>query len=87
MAVTNATDILQGHAQKLNEASRAASQINRKLEQAVENAQTWGDALSMSGSIPDWTLRTWIPVGLVVIGNFGYAATWSSNIQLGIAGN
>lgn len=82
----NATEILQGHAQKLNEASRAASNINEKLEQAVENARTWGDALYLGGSIPDWTLRTWIPVSVVAIGNFGYAASWVSNIQLGIAG-
>lgn len=82
----NATEILQGHAQKLSEASRAASIINEKLEQAVENAHTLGDALTLGGSPPDWTLRTWIPVGVVAIGNFGYAASWVSNIQLGIAG-
>ncbi len=86
MAVMNATEILQGHAQKISHASETASNINEILERAVQNVQTWNDVLSLGGSIPDWTLRTWIPVGLVAIGNFGYAASWVSNIQLSIAG-
>lgn len=78
----NATNALQGHTHKLNEASRSASDINEKLQQAAENAELWKASLDVRMSVPDWTLRTWIPVGVVALGNFGHAASLMSNLKL-----
>ncbi|KAJ5051791.1 uncharacterized protein L3040_001562 [Drepanopeziza brunnea f. sp. 'multigermtubi'] len=85
-AVINATELLQGHAHQLNEASRAASTINEDLKKAVEHAHSWKDALNVEGGIPDWTLRTWLPLGMVLAMNTAVTASKLLNAQVGLAG-
>ncbi|OWP02040.1 hypothetical protein B2J93_1512 [Marssonina coronariae] len=84
MAVMNATEILQGHAHKLNEASRAASDINHELRQAVEHVHFWGDALILSGF--DWLLRSSIPASMVLIGRCAFSTSLKSDMALGASG-
>ncbi|KAH9214186.1 hypothetical protein DL95DRAFT_155481 [Leptodontidium sp. 2 PMI_412] len=86
MAMSNATEVLLFHAEQLDQLSGRASSLNEQLEQANENVQSWGDALSRSQSIPDWTIGVGIPFGMVAVGNFGHAVSFVTNIQLGFAG-
>ncbi|KAK2627938.1 hypothetical protein QTJ16_002584 [Diplocarpon rosae] len=84
MAVMNVTDILQGHAHKLDQASRAASDINNELRQAVEHVQFWGDASMLSGS--NWLLRGSVPASMVLVGRYAFSTSLRSDTALGASG-
>ncbi|KAK0107629.1 hypothetical protein ONS96_003435 [Cadophora gregata f. sp. sojae] len=85
-AVSNATDALEYHAQQLNKVTNTVSNLNEQLEQATENAHSWRYSLSQSTSIPDWTIRTGTPLGLIAMGNAVLGSSFLTNIQLGFAG-
>lgn len=82
----SATELLRDHSHELNEASRTALNINVELKHAVEHAQSWSDALSADGGIPDWTLRTWVPLGMVLAVNTVVTASKLLNAQVGFTG-
>lgn len=82
----NATELLQGHTQNLQQASNKASGINNDLDRAVITAQTWHETLGVSNSVPDWALRVMSPMATLVLGNFGITRTASSNLFLAGSG-
>ena len=86
MAMSNATEALMAHTENLDQLNGQTLTLNEQLQKANQNVQSWREALSSSGSIPDWTIGAGVPLGMVAIGNFGHALSLVSNIQLGITG-
>ncbi|KAH7346546.1 hypothetical protein BKA65DRAFT_585543 [Rhexocercosporidium sp. MPI-PUGE-AT-0058] len=86
IAISNATEALSAHVEQLDQLTGKASTLNEQLGHANENIQSWREALSRNGLIPNWTIRAGIPVGMVAVGNFGHALSLVSNVQIGLAG-
>ncbi|KAH7397864.1 hypothetical protein BKA64DRAFT_51430 [Cadophora sp. MPI-SDFR-AT-0126] len=85
-AVSNATDALEYHVQKLDQLTGTASDLNEQLEQATANAQSWRQSLSQGILIPDWTIQAGTPLGMVALGNIVLDRSVVSNALLGFAG-
>jgi hypothetical protein len=84
--MTNATELLQSHNQKLEQASSKASGISDNLERAATAADTWAQSIAQSGQIPDWAVRLGTPIAFVLVGSYGHAPSLVWNLALGTFG-
>lgn len=78
----NATELLQGHAQKLEQASFKASGINDDLEKAAATAKTWSETLGLGSSTQDVIIRVVSPIASLFLGGYGLPATLARNALL-----
>jgi hypothetical protein len=85
-AVINATELLQTHNQKLDQATSKASIIATDLERVAATVKGWGENLNMNGSAPDWAVRSISLLTPMAVGNIGVPSTWTRNIRLVAAG-
>ena len=63
-----------------------AFNLNEHLEQATATAQVLSKSLSQGNSIPDWTIRTGMPLGTITLGNVFLECSFLKNVQLGLTG-
>src|SRR6266536_2622671 len=77
-AMINATELLQSHNQKLNQASSTASGIHENLERAAAAAMIFNS----QGFFGDWTLRALIPLSTLIVGSFRATPTLAQNMGL-----
>jgi hypothetical protein len=82
----NATELLQSHNQKLEQASSKASGISEDLERAAAAADTWAQSIAQSGQLPDWAVRLGTPITFVLVGSYGHAPSLVWNLALGTFG-
>ena len=82
----NATELLQTHNQKLENASSKASDISENLEKAAAAADSWAQSIAQSGQLPDWAVRLGTPVAFVLVGSYGHAPSLVWNLVLGTFG-
>lgn len=68
-AVMNATELLQSHNQKLDQATSKTSGITEDLEKAAAAAKLWSESLSISGAMPDWAIEVISTIGSFAVGN------------------
>lgn len=85
-AVINATELLQSHNQKLDQATSKTSGITDDLEKAAAAAKLWSESLSISGTVPDWAIELISTFGSLVIGNIGAPPSLTRSFALLAAG-
>jgi hypothetical protein len=84
--LVNATEILQGHAQKLAQADSTVSRIHENLDQAAEAVKSWNENLPTGWRLTDLVIRVGTPVGALILGNYGITPTMTMNAVLLISG-
>jgi hypothetical protein len=77
-AMINATELLQSHNRKLNQASSTASGIHENLERAAATAMVFNS----QGSFGDWALRALVPLSTLIVGSFRATPTLAQNMGL-----
>lgn len=82
----NATELLQSHNQKLDQATSKTSSITSDLEKAAAAARAWSENIDIHGGIPDWAIRTISLFGSLAVGNIGGSPTLTRNVALMAAG-
>jgi hypothetical protein len=82
----NATEILQGHVQKLAQADSTVSRIHENLDQAAEAVKSWNENLPTGWRLTDLVIRVGTPVGALILGNYGITPTMTMNAVLLISG-
>lgn len=85
-AVMNATELLQSHNQKLDQATSKTVGITNDLEKAAAAARTWSESVDIHGDIPDWAIKTITICGSLAVGNIGGSPTLTRNMALIAAG-
>lgn len=85
-ALANVSDAVSSHTQQLNMLHSTAFNLNEHLEQATATAQVLSKSLSQGNSIPDWTIRTGMPLGTITLGNVFLECSFLKNVQLGLTG-
>lgn len=84
--LVNATEILQGHVQKLAQADSAVSGIHENLDRAAEAVKSWSENLPIGWRMTDLVIRVGTPVGALILGNYGITPTMTMNAVLLISG-
>lgn len=85
-AVINATELLQSHNQKLDQAGSKTVGIANDLEKAAAAARAWSENIDVHGGIPDWAIKTISIFGSLAFGNIGGSPTLTRNVALLAAG-
>ena len=89
MALANATDLFQTHAEQLEKASLTATRIHDSLGNVAtitDFVSSYTDVLNAGGSWGDWAVRAISPPSAIIIGGYGLPPSLCRNILLFIAG-
>lgn len=82
----NATELLQTHNQKLDQATTKTSVITGDLEKAAAAAKSWSENLNVRNGFADWSIRIVGAVGAPLIGNIGLPTSLARNFLLFFGG-